>query len=256
MVGPTRTWPAALSAAQRLGLPIFSDDRYIRLAARRAGIPAFGTLAVLDALAARGVITAEQHAAARRSLWTSGATAVRPSIDELTDLARASDWHLNHALRLLLLNPELWRAEPAETCRLWVYFLQICWDEAPNQFDAWVARLIDGFASAFDLPRGHCARVVLMVAWVSQEDEPAFLNGLIAAIRASRATIGAFADPVVSSFVEIYALWSQRSPQLGQLFASWALRQISFNDAMNVLLAVGLEPSGSGAESKLQRPPE
>lgn len=70
---PLLTWAATLAVARRLDLPIFSDDRYVRLSARQMGLPAFGTVALLDVLADRRIISDDLREVARKRLLASRA---------------------------------------------------------------------------------------------------------------------------------------------------------------------------------------
>jgi hypothetical protein len=54
-------------------LPLFSDDRVIRILAREAGIPSFGTIAITEALTRRGLLTDDAKDRARAALAAAGA---------------------------------------------------------------------------------------------------------------------------------------------------------------------------------------
>jgi hypothetical protein len=63
----------SMAVAARLGLALYSDDRVVRVLAHQAGLPAFGTLAIVEALAKRGLLTDDQRDRAREALRTAGA---------------------------------------------------------------------------------------------------------------------------------------------------------------------------------------
>jgi tetratricopeptide (TPR) repeat protein len=63
----------SMAVAARLGLPLYSDDRVIRVLALQAGLPTFGTLAIIDALASRGLLTDDAKDRAREALVAAGA---------------------------------------------------------------------------------------------------------------------------------------------------------------------------------------
>jgi aspartyl-tRNA(Asn)/glutamyl-tRNA(Gln) amidotransferase subunit C len=67
-----RTWPATFAAAEGWRLPIYSDDRFVRREAAGAGIPAFGTEALLEAMAADQWLAAEDAAVARKNIEAVG----------------------------------------------------------------------------------------------------------------------------------------------------------------------------------------
>jgi tetratricopeptide (TPR) repeat protein len=62
---------AAIAVRERL--PVYTDDRVLRLVYRQAGIPTFGTVAMLEILAQRSMISAEEHRQALEDLRTAGA---------------------------------------------------------------------------------------------------------------------------------------------------------------------------------------
>jgi TPR-GreAB-C-PIN type conflict system protein len=63
----------SLAAAERLSLPLYSDDRVIRILAHQAGLPTFGTLAIVEALAKRGLLAGDANDHARDQLSAAGA---------------------------------------------------------------------------------------------------------------------------------------------------------------------------------------
>jgi hypothetical protein len=63
----------SLATAERLGLPLYSDDRVIRVLAHQAGLPTFGTLAIVEALAERGLLEDDAKNRARETLLAAGA---------------------------------------------------------------------------------------------------------------------------------------------------------------------------------------
>jgi hypothetical protein len=193
------TWPATLAVAERHHRPIFSDDRFVRVHARRAGVLSFGTLALLDALHERGMLTAEQRRAARAALRQSGAMGVGATADELVDEARANGWALSRGVGFALLDPMAWTAPLAvETFRTWGELLRAVFGEEPERLERWVLRFLD--AAKQNLPRssyGFIAEGILMIAWQPfAPDGGQFVRALLAALRAARDTFGWFRDPL------------------------------------------------------------
>lgn len=62
-----------MAIASRERLPIYSDDRVLRLLYRQAGIPSFGTVALLELLGKRSMINPEERRQAIEALRTAGA---------------------------------------------------------------------------------------------------------------------------------------------------------------------------------------
>lgn len=119
-----RAFVATFSVARRLRLPIYSDDREVRRIARKAGLPTFGTLTLLDALAGPRHITVEEHAEARRRLPRHRALGVNLSAQDIIALGRESNWKLSFELAFAVLDPGPWRADTAVTFVAWLEVLR------------------------------------------------------------------------------------------------------------------------------------
>ena len=100
-----QVYGATFAVARRVRLPIFSDDRHVRLRARQAGIPAFGTLALLDALERREYISADEREVARRGLRAANALGTDPSAEELVNEARDNEFRLTVGLAQCIAGP-------------------------------------------------------------------------------------------------------------------------------------------------------
>lgn len=142
-----RAYGASFAVARRCRLPIFSDDRHVRLRARQAGIPAFGTLALVDALERREYISPEERDAARRALRAANALGTDPSADELAGEARDNDFRLTVGLANALRDPTVMRLRPADPVHAYLDFLRTVFAEAPERFPDWVARVLDALHS-------------------------------------------------------------------------------------------------------------
>jgi len=109
--GPIAALASALLAARVHGLPVFSDDRVVRAFARGVGLPAFGSIALIDAAAARGLIDAagaERIVLAILDLGVWGA-AIDPNI--YVDVARRTGFDPDRCGRSLLADEALLRVD-------------------------------------------------------------------------------------------------------------------------------------------------
>jgi hypothetical protein len=147
-VGPLRNWAAGMIAARRLNLPVYSDDRFVRNAARGIGLQAFGTLALVDVLADRQEITPERRAEIRPVLHRSGAWGMRPSAEELKRFGATANWDLTPGLALTFRDVTTWRREPRILLNAILPFLQEVFEVAPQHFQIWVNRLLDAVTQA------------------------------------------------------------------------------------------------------------
>ncbi len=157
---------ASLLLAQQVDRPVYSDDRWIRNAARGLGLKAFGTLALLDVLAADGLLTHEQRASARRRLAASGAWGVQLTSDELEAEAAAADWELTPALAGGLLDRAAWRGNLGHRWFEAARFLGRVCANKPELLRSWARRYVDAAVTAWpEAPAGFQAQAMLIAAW-------------------------------------------------------------------------------------------
>jgi hypothetical protein len=139
---------ATTIVARRQDLPVFSDDRVARAAARSVGIPAFGTVALLDALQSRALIDEETRRRLRRRLHASRAWGLQLTADELVAIGQAAGWKLTPGLVATFNDSWSWRNNPAAMIRLILPCLRDVLETAPEEFDIWVERTLDAFTQA------------------------------------------------------------------------------------------------------------
>jgi len=239
------TWPASVGLAQREGKPLYSDDRFVRAHARRAGVQAFGTVAALDAMAARGLIGEDVRIQARRLLRQRGGHGVGLTLDEAVEEARAAGWRLTEGLAFALLDPTQWNPDAVvDAFRLWTAFLQSAFAEAPERFEPWVLRVLD--ATRRGLPHrsyGFVAQAVLLVAWQPFRPEArGFIRALIRALREARTTFGWYRDPLSGAANNLMTLiGSGEMAEVQWTLAQSLLRDVDLLDALQ-LMGVSFSP--------------
>lgn len=198
------TWPATLAVAQRREAPVFSDDRFVRLAARRAGLPAFGTAALLEALCARGLITEEQLAYARQRLLGSRAWGLCPDASELARLANSGDWEPSAALWRALSDKGFWLPDVMDSWRAVVAFLHEAWLQAPQKLESWVEHCL--LAATTALPHNptiHRDALLIAALEIGVPDPRLpneFIRSLTTALQASRVPFAVNVNMPLSSF--------------------------------------------------------
>jgi hypothetical protein len=228
------TWPAVLALAQREKRPIFSDDRFVRVQARRAGIEAFGTLALIDVLAGNGTITPEQRLMVRRQLRESGANGVGITLDELIAEGEESGWDISDGLKFAVLDPAAWTMPGGiETFRMWAAFLLRVFEESPESLDDWVVRILVGAKRGLPgRPYTFLAQVFLMIAWQPfQPQMRPFLHALIKALRRAVSILGWSGDPVIGAANHLAALSrSAEDPQIRGILAIAFMRDLEIED--------------------------
>ncbi|MGH2944847.1 MAG: PIN domain-containing protein [Solirubrobacteraceae bacterium] len=186
--GELSTWAATMAVARREDLPIYSDDRHVRLSARSDGLRAFGTVALLDALADRGLLDEDTRARARRRLLASGAEGVRPTVGELVEIAEDADWEPVPALAAAIRDASAWRNDRLAAWHRATDFLAAVHERRPQHLDAWAARLLAAVdAGAPDIDAAQRVHSLLVGAWDVLEHPPktsdAFFQALVRALQ-------------------------------------------------------------------------
>ena len=208
---------ATLSVAQRLRVPVYSDDRGVRALARQAGIATFGTTALLDALQQRGDISEAALLDARRMLRANGFMGATPTVEELVALLNAADGEPSESLRVAFHDLAPWRAEYGVHVGTLVDFLRRVLVEHPATFDDWVTRVLDAMVENVVLSRadGNApthyesiswhAQWLFTVAWASVDfgsfTSREFLKAFHPAVRRAAADLGAAVDPLPVALV-------------------------------------------------------
>jgi nucleoside phosphorylase len=111
-VGATaRPWLTSIEVAKDRKLALFSDDLVVRAAARAEGIPAFGTLSLLEVLVDRGELREQDLASATMELRRNRAVDLPFDEEQILALAAENRWESGPAT-LAFTRPALWRAGP------------------------------------------------------------------------------------------------------------------------------------------------
>jgi hypothetical protein len=231
------SWPATLSLASREGIAVYSDDRFIRVFARRVGLQAFGTASLLDALLERGLLTDQERLDARRHLRRRGVVGLGVTLDELLEEGREVGWRHEPEFRLAfpLIDQTAWRRPAiAETVRMWGAVLRTIFDEAPEQFDGWVARVIDAGKQANpSADYSFFAETLILNAWRPFEN-PEFLQALIAAVREMKRKVGWRQDPIDGIRVRLRAIAQASDVEERGIISTAFLREVSFRDQLRL----------------------
>lgn len=234
-----RAWRAvvaSLALAQRLGLPLYSDDRWIRRAARGLGIESFGTVALVDALDGKGVLQAGQRHAIRQRLAASGAWGIEPEGDELVAYANDSGWLLSDALRGGLNDRAAWRAKPANYMRAVVRLLGAVHGARPELFGAWLREGIAAFNEAFpEIEKRRASQILLVLSWDFQEDlgvSPACMQAIVEEIRSLPWSLRNEA-PVPTAISELMEIFSNQPNQVRFSVFMRLISRLKIEDAVN-----------------------
>jgi hypothetical protein len=233
------TMAATLALAERTELAVFSDDRRLRLAARAANIPAFGTVALLDALVGRGLLSADERTLARRALRSRGGLGLSGDPSELSEEARENAWRLTASLAAALRDRTAWRSAPGEALRQWIPFLAAARD-SPEKLPLWLGRVID--AGAMSLPadgtHSHLLRSLLLLSIVGEGVDELF-GDLIVPARSLGRYFPLTEDPLIGAWQMLNEFL--QAPQYQPFAAAMrarALRQLPLRDQLAVLFGL------------------
>lgn len=130
---------ATLLLAQRTCRAVYSDDRFIRETARSVGVPAFDTLALLDAMLEHGIIDAEARGRARRELARRGGWGVQLTGEELVAVAAEAGFELLPEVRAVLYDRAAWRSSAAGRAQNLLVLLAAVYAHDPSALDEWLA---------------------------------------------------------------------------------------------------------------------
>jgi tetratricopeptide (TPR) repeat protein len=177
-----RAWAATLATARREGLPIFSDDRFVRLTARRSGVPAFGTPALLDVLAEQGSLPKSGLIASRWRIYRSGAWGMKISSAELIELGREDDFEPTPGVQAVLEDVVAWPARGIESIELALSFLNAVHAERPKVFSEWVDRTLGALDRSLGEDTEKWGRLLVSAALNPLRKPPVLTVGAVQAL--------------------------------------------------------------------------
>jgi hypothetical protein len=138
--GPMAALASAMLTARSHSLPVFSDDRVARAFARGLGLPAFGTIALVDAAVKRGLVEVADAEDTVRAILDLGVWGAGLDADVYVDVARRAEFDLDRCGRPLLADEALLRVDPrfVQNARLLVAVA----DEAPDLLERWATAIV------------------------------------------------------------------------------------------------------------------
>jgi tetratricopeptide (TPR) repeat protein len=204
--GPMAALASALLASKVRSVPLYSDDRVLRAYARVLGIPAFGTIALIDAVARRGVITGDEAVAILQSILDLGvwSTALDPEI--YVNVARRADFDLARCGRALLADEALLHVDHRFVHN--ALLLAVIAHENPDRADEWASAIVHSYEELLQIAPLVSASVLITVGLdpsataISEDDRAAnvrVIQSLRTAVRTDRSQ--AETDPLIAAIV-------------------------------------------------------
>ncbi len=246
-----RAMIASLALAERTDLPLFSDDRWIRRGAASLGIRTFGTLALVDALASKLVLSEADRREIRLRLAASGAWGLKPSVEEVAEAAgRQPD---SDPVLLGFLNDRVsWRIGPVEQMKVALALLDQVSRSRPGQFAIWLRRVIEAFNQAFPgIDQTRAVQVLLLLAW-DIDDKPSVSSGCFKSIVREVRRLPPWLRieaPIYSAIAEIMSFFPEPSEEIRFLIFMRVISRLGGEDAVGAFCRF-VEPGPPVAVSK------
>jgi tetratricopeptide (TPR) repeat protein len=141
--GPMAALASAMLTARSQGVPLFSDDRVVRAFARSLGLPAFGTIALVDAAVARGLVHDPDAHDIMRTILDLGVWGAGLEPDVYVEVARRASFDPDLCGRSLLADEALMRVDPRfiHNARL----LAAVALEAPALLERWASAIVASY---------------------------------------------------------------------------------------------------------------
>jgi hypothetical protein len=232
---PLRALLSSLALADGSRTALFSDDRWIRSAARALEIPTFGTLALCQALVEKGILDPAGFDRIRERLVRSKAWGMPKSAEEMIAAGRRSDWRLDEYLAGALADRATWRARPSAQIQSLLRFMSEVDAARPDLADAWIQVAIFSFHRWLpDIDPTIGGRFFLELAWgIGDEDEVSrdcFLR-IVDQVRAlPQEQRGA--APVLTALDELMRAFSEESEHLRFLVFMRLIGRLRPKDAL------------------------
>jgi tetratricopeptide (TPR) repeat protein len=214
---------ATLLLAQRTGRAIYSDDRFIREAARSIGVEAFDTLALLDAMVEHELIDAQARVGARRALARRGGWGVRLTGDELVALAADAGFQLSPEVRATLHDRADWRSSSAGRGQKLLVVLAAVHAHDPAALDEWLAAILRSAQAAVPevSEKWTWLDLLLVFIWFPEVREAANVpnwNDFVQALLAAAKRLGSDLvepeyDPVLQPIARILDYFSDHTEE-------------------------------------------
>ncbi|MFH8808677.1 tetratricopeptide repeat protein [Streptomyces hygroscopicus] len=218
----TEAWLTALDLAKERDLVLWCDDRALRTVARSVGVPAFGTLALIDACQREQTMAPHEAMALRAELLRHFYMDIPFSSDLYGFAAQADGWHAR-GVAAAIARPTAW-TDPQAVVRLVLDAVAQIIVSEPEHASTWLAAAYAGLWRA-TLPShrsGNLQRLSvqsLTQPWVSASSLPFLLAGL----RDGAAEVQSGDGPLMAALARYYGALVQ---QVGHPGAGTALMNL------------------------------
>jgi hypothetical protein len=233
---PMRALAGAINAARALELPLYSDDRAARALAREMGVEAFGTLALLETLEARGEWSPARVHKVVGELADYGSWGLELSPEELVDITRKRGfaWDAGSAGFFSDMLAQL--CPPRGLVGHAAALLLAVAAESETQLATWTTNVLAAFRDALNKPAPVVAGALLPQVLDLGPDADRSLDParatVVRAVRVALLHIGAWSpqDPLLAIVADWINAVSADPEQQAAVLAT-VLRQVDVADA-------------------------
>jgi nucleoside phosphorylase len=161
-----RVWSAPIRLARELGIGLLADDAALRAAARSQGVPAFGSLHMLEVLIEDGTLPADALEQSYGRLMKLP-IAELPVADRLIEIARNEQWDSHGYAAFLLSRPSTWQPL-TDGWRNYTTLIRALPDKDPEATAKWCLAALRGLCLVAT-PPSVPAVAGMIVAWTMFE---------------------------------------------------------------------------------------
>ena len=223
---PAAACVSALLIAREHRIPLYSDDRVLRGFARGMGIPAFGTVALVEASTRRGLVETQEGAEIPTAISDLGVWSQALDPGSYVSLVRRNGFDLERCGRPLLADEALLRVDARVIHN--ALLLSVLASEAADKLQPWATAIVDSYRLLLEVDPVLAASLLVAAQFdpdataVSDETRERNMK-VIAALRQSESvgSPGSDTDPLVGAFRRwLHAsAESQRTQLLDRLLA-------------------------------------
>lgn len=186
------TWASPLDLARSSQMHLWSDDPFLRVQARRTGVRATSTVAVIARLATTGLITPGQHEACIQALVRSRVGDFPLNEQRLLGLAENDNWD-STGVMAVLGRPTTWEDLP-RAFDLYRRLAAQVQEYAPDRLADWLYHAVQGATARLMRPRTASEIAALQLITAIQLD-PANTSKTVQLLAATRRALAAGDDP-------------------------------------------------------------
>jgi hypothetical protein len=236
------SWLGAIELAARDGIAVMADDVALRLMARQMGVPAFGTTAVLDVLANRGLLDTKQRGEAVAALRAAYAVDLDFDVEAIYALAESEHWTPG-AASAVFTRTSAWRSNESTVVGAFVAILRRVSEADPQLLPHWLASGVLGSASGLPVRQAVeiAGRLLAGAIYDFARERPELIPAMVYATRSActEIHIPRALDPLSIAVPVLHEVVAKaHGAEVGGMLVRKLLAALTPNDQLKVLRAL------------------